>query len=125
MMKGIPRLFWPQFYVLNTSGPGLVSRTLMECAGRSVGSVEVLFPHDVRNPGSWHQMGHFGVHHMLGSWRGKPGFFKQRLLRVWDGRTLKRILAAAEGRGNTRELPVGEGPVPGEEDSQMLSTRTN
>jgi hypothetical protein len=105
MMKGIPRLFWPHFYVLNTTGPGLVSRTLAEKPD-GAGSVSILFPTDVRDPATWHQLGDFGVHHMIGSWRGQPGFMRQRLTRLWDGWTLKRILSDSRSTGATRHVPA-------------------
>jgi inositol phosphorylceramide mannosyltransferase catalytic subunit len=106
MMKGIPKPFRPQFYVLNTTGPGLVSRTLAERSDLAC-DVNVLFPPDVRNPATWHQLGDFGVHHMIGSWRGRSGFLKQRLLRLWDRWTLRRILANSKKRGRARQVPQG------------------
>src|SRR2546426_1369956 len=46
MMNGIPRPFRSEFYVLNTTGPGLVSRTLAENP-RLAADVTILFPEDV------------------------------------------------------------------------------
>jgi hypothetical protein len=102
MMTGIPRPFHKEFYVLNTTGPGLVSRTLAENP-QLAQNVTILFPEDVRDPGNWHQFGDFGVHHMAGSWRGSKNFISARLLRLWDEWTLRRIMARAKGLGKTRE----------------------
>jgi hypothetical protein len=46
MMRGTPFLSKDEFYVLNTTGPGLVSRTLAENPELAM-NVEVLFPDDV------------------------------------------------------------------------------
>ena len=101
MMTGIPRPFHKEFYVLNTTGPGLVSRTLAENP-QLAESINILFPEDVRDPRSWHQFGDFGVHHMAGSWRGRQNILKQRLLRMWDEWTRRRILIHAKETGKTR-----------------------
>ena len=104
MMKGIPRLFQEQFYILNTTGPGLVSRTLAENP-QLAGEVRILFPEDVRERDSWHQFGDFGVHQMEGSWRGRESFLTRRLFRIWDTRTLNRVLKDARQTGKTRHWP--------------------
>ena len=67
-MQGIPRLFRSEFQVLNTTGPGLVSRTLAENPELAK-DITVLFPDDVCDERTWHQFGDFGVHAMEGSWR--------------------------------------------------------
>ena len=101
MMKGIPRPFHKEFYVLNTTGPGMVSRTF---AGNPemAQSINILFPDDVRNPRTWHQFGDLGVHHMAGTWREPQNLMSLRLLRLWDAWTLRRILSHAKDRGKTR-----------------------
>jgi hypothetical protein len=101
MMKWIPKPFHQEFYVLNTTGPGMVSRTFAENPQLAL-SVNVLFPDDVRNPRRWHQFGDFGVHHMVGSWRTPQNLVSLRLLRLWDAWTLRRILSNAQNRGKTR-----------------------
>ncbi|MCC6365718.1 MAG: hypothetical protein IT165_19565 [Bryobacterales bacterium] len=101
MLNAIPSPFRKQFYILNTTGPGLVSRTCAEnplLANR----LTVLFPDDVRDPCTWHQFGPFGVHHMLGSWRDKQNFLSLRLTRLWEGWTLRRVLARGTPLGKTR-----------------------
>ena len=103
MLKGIPHLFHKEFYVLNTTGPGLVTRTLGENRDLAAG-VNVLFPEDVREPKTWHHFGEFGVHDMAGTWRGKKSVLSARLLRLWDEWTLRRILSDAKGTGKTRTV---------------------
>lgn len=102
MMKGIPKPFHDQFYILNTTGPGLVSRTFAENPHRAE-DVTILFPDDVRDTRSWHHFGSFGIHQMVGSWRDSQNFLSLRLTRLWEGWTLRRILANSQGRGKTRE----------------------
>jgi inositol phosphorylceramide mannosyltransferase catalytic subunit len=102
MMKWIPRPFHQEFYVLNTTGPGMVSRTFAENPEMAP-TINILFPDDVRNHRTWHQFGNFGVHHMAGSWRGPQDLISLRLLRLWDAWTLRRVLSNARNRGKTRE----------------------
>jgi inositol phosphorylceramide mannosyltransferase catalytic subunit len=101
MLSGIPRLFREQFYVLNTTGPGLVSRTFAENP-EMVENINVLFPSDVRDRDAWHQFGCFGVHRMDGSWRARRNLLWERLFRVWDSWTLHRVLTKARSRGKVR-----------------------
>jgi inositol phosphorylceramide mannosyltransferase catalytic subunit len=108
MMRGIPPFARSEFYILNTSGPGLVSRTFAENP-QLVRDVKILFPEDVCEVRSWQQFGAFGVHHMLGSWRQQQRFFPRRLRRIWEQRTLKRVLADGRARGKTRNLGTGVG----------------
>src|SRR5579862_510774 len=63
MMTGIPSLFHSEFHVLNTTGPGLLSRTLAENPDVAR-QVTVLFPEDVCDEQSWHQFGRFAIHAM-------------------------------------------------------------
>lgn len=105
MMKGIPRPFYKEFNVLNTTGPGMLSRTFAENHQIREG-INVLFPDDVRDHRTWHQFGDFGVHHMAGSWRGQKSFLSLRLLRLWDGWTLRRLTSKAQHRGKTRNAAL-------------------
>ncbi len=109
MMKWIPKPFRAEFYVLNTTGPGLVSRTFAENPHLAQG-VNILFPDDVCDRCSWHQFGSFGVHHMIGTWRKRPNFLRLRLMRLWEAWTFgRRMRATSRSRGKTRERcrPVG------------------
>jgi mannosyltransferase OCH1-like enzyme len=91
MMRGIPKPFRCEFYVLNTTGPGLISRTLAENPTLAK-EVTVLFPDDVCDTRTWHQFGKFGVHAMEGSWRGGKSYLRRRLGNLWEAWTMKRLL---------------------------------
>jgi hypothetical protein len=111
MMRGVPRLFRSEFEVLNTTGPGIVTRTLAENP-ELARSVKVIFPDDVCDAGTWHQFGKLGVHAMEGSWRTKGNYFVRRLANVWESRTRLRNLAESRRRGKTRSLPLRPDVVP-------------
>jgi len=101
IMKGIPAVVRNDLYVLNTTGPGLLTRTLAE--NRDLSSdVTLLFPHDVCDSQSWHLFGHYGVHLMEGSWRTKGNVFKRRLARFWESRTRKTQMHESRRQGPTR-----------------------
>jgi hypothetical protein len=108
MMAGIPRLFRSEFYVLNTTGPGLVTRTLVENPD-SARNVTVLFPADVCDAGTSHQFGHYGVHLMEASWRGRGSFLWCKLALAWEMRTRRRMLAESRTLGPTRIWPAAAG----------------
>ena len=99
MMSGIPSFFRSDFEVLNTTGPGQLSRTLAECP-EATGDLEILFPEDVCAESSWHQFGQYGTHLMAASWRTKAGFLHGRLMRLWESWT----------RARTRAWSVALGP---------------
>src|SRR5437660_9717148 len=75
MMRGIPQHSRDDFYILNTTGPGLLSRTLAENAALAE-MVTVLFPRDACDSHSWHCFGDLGFHLMEGSWRKQQGFLR-------------------------------------------------
>jgi hypothetical protein len=102
MMKWIPRPFYDEFYILNTTGPGLVSRTFAENPSLAE-RINVVFPDDVSDPASWHQFGTFGVHDMVGSWRDRHSLRSLPLRRVWEGWRYRRTLAKSRSRGKTRK----------------------
>jgi hypothetical protein len=101
MLKGIPRLFRSEFYVLNTTGPGLLSRTLAEHPNLAQ-DVTVLFPEDVCDDRTWHQFGKFGVHAMEGSWRTRSGYLRRRLGNLWEAWASRRGMAESRRLGKTR-----------------------
>jgi mannosyltransferase OCH1-like enzyme len=102
LYRNIPAPFRGQFVVTNTTGPGLVTRTLAE--NRDLrGSVTVLFPHDVREPQSWHNFGDFGAHLMAASWRQTDGIVRRRLARLWETRARRRLTTESRALGATRE----------------------
>jgi inositol phosphorylceramide mannosyltransferase catalytic subunit len=107
MMRGIPPSLRDDFYVLHTTGPGVVSRTLAENP-RLADEINILFPADVCNRGSWHQFGTYGVHSMAGSWRPRSSYFSRCLTKLWGHWNQRRMLAESRARGTTRRiLPVG------------------
>jgi inositol phosphorylceramide mannosyltransferase catalytic subunit len=111
MLKGIPWLLRSDFYVLNTTGPGLLSRTLAENPG-FVEDISVLFPEDVCCPGTWHQFGDFGVHAMEGSWRNGGGYLRRRLGNLWEAWASRRGILESRKQGKTRSLPFNGLPEP-------------
>ena len=103
MMKPIPRVFRDEFFVLATTGPGLVSRTLAEYPG-ACDQVKVLFPEDVRDPNSWFCFGAYGVHLQIGAWRKRKRLVPRVLHRVWESRTRKALLKESLKCGPKRSL---------------------
>ena len=103
MMKSIPRMFRSDFFVFDTAGPGLVSRTLAEYAG-APDQVKVLFPENVCDLKSWHCFGAYGVHLHGGTWREPKGFVRRRLNRLWEPATRKALMKESLKRGGKRSL---------------------
>ena len=77
MMRGTPPLIKNEFFVINSTGPGLVSRTLAENRGLA-STVTVLFPDDVCDRRTWHRFGEYGVHLGESSWRSKRSIVAQK-----------------------------------------------
>jgi inositol phosphorylceramide mannosyltransferase catalytic subunit len=105
MMQGIPRPFRAEFHVLNTTGPGLVSRTLAENPDLTE-DVTILFPDDVCDERTWHQFGKLGVHAQEGSWRLQNGYIRRRLANLWESWTRRRLMHESLARGKTRCMPL-------------------
>jgi len=103
MMAGIPSLFRSGFDVLNTTGPGLVSRTLAE-RPELAHSVTVLFPDDVCDTRTWHQFGHYGVHLMAASWRHRGNSLKRRFARIWESRMRRQLQLQSQKIGRQRKI---------------------
>jgi len=103
MMRGIPHLLRGEFYVLNTTGPGLLSRTLAENPELAK-DVTILFPDDVCDERAWHQFGNFGVHLQEGSWRSKHGYLRRRLASLWEFRARRRLHRESRALGRTRSM---------------------
>lgn len=104
MMAGIPGPFQVDFMVLNTTGPGQLTRTLVENPALAE-KVTVLFPQDVNDEKSWHCFGHYGIHMMEGSWRTKGNFLRRRLAMYWEAKTKKRLMPESQNLGPKRRFP--------------------
>jgi inositol phosphorylceramide mannosyltransferase catalytic subunit len=103
MLKPIPRMFRSENFVLVTTGPGLVSRTLAEFPGASE-QVKVLFPEDIFDRNSWYCFGAYGVHLQVGTWRRREGLVRRVLHRNWEARTRRALLKESLKRGRKRAL---------------------
>jgi hypothetical protein len=103
MMKSIPWIFQGELFVLATTGPGLVSRTLAEYPG-ACEQVKVLFPEDVCDPNSWYRFGAYGVHLQVGAWRKRKGVVLRVLHRLWESTRRKALLKESLKRGAKRSL---------------------
>jgi hypothetical protein len=103
MLKSIPRMFRYKYFVLDTTGPGLVSRTLAEYSGAR-DQVEVLFPEDVCDPSNWHRFGNYGVHLQHGTWRKPDRLLYKILHRYWESTTRKALFDESLKRGGKRSL---------------------
>lgn len=116
MMQGIPPLFRSEYYVLNTTGPGLVSRTLAENP-QLARDITILFSDDVCDESTWHQFGNFGVHAQEGSWRSKNGYVRRRLANLWESWARRRLVCESRARGKSRSLPA----LPEVRDQRLVS----
>ena len=101
MMRGMPLLSKPEFLVLNTTGPGLISRTLAENSELAK-TVAVLFPDDVCDVSQWNRFGDLGIHLMEGSWRLKMGRVRRRLAQHWEEWRLQGLLKQSASLGKCR-----------------------
>jgi hypothetical protein len=120
MMQGIPRLFRAEFLVLNTTGPGLVSRTIAENPDLTK-DVTILFPDDVCDERTWHQFGNFGVHAQEGSWRSGGSYLRRRLANLWEVCARRRGLRESLALGPARAAGVRD--QKSEIESQMSEIR--
>ena len=102
MMRGVPSLSWWEFYILYTSGPGLVSRTLAENPGLGR-NVKVLFPDDVCDPSTWNHFGDLGIHMMQASWRPKKDPVRGHLAGWCEAWKFRRLLRQSRLLGETRQ----------------------
>jgi len=109
MLRGIPPLSRAESVVVNTTGPGLVSRTLAENPELAK-IVTVLFPDDVCDVRNWNCFGDLGIHLMDGSWRPKSGFLRRRLALYWANWKMQRLLKQSVKLGKTRYHVPGATP---------------
>jgi hypothetical protein len=101
MTRSIPPMFRREHFVLVTTGPGLVSRTLAEYPG-ACDQVKVLFPEDVCDPNTWYRFGDYGVHLQVGTWRKREGLVRRVLRRRWESTTRNALLKNSLKRGGKR-----------------------
>lgn len=101
MMRGVPALSQAEFSVLNTSGPGLVTRTLAEDTELAK-LVTVLFPDDVCDDHNWNRFGNFGLHLMEGSWRPQKSHLGHRVALGWESIKFAGLLRESVKIGKTR-----------------------
>jgi len=111
MMFGIPALSHTDYSVLNTSGPGLVSRTLAEDS-EVAKLVTVLFPDDVNDTTKWNRFGEFGVHMMQGSWRPSRSHWRNRLAQRIEAAKLNGLMKQSAKLGKTRNQGASNGLEP-------------
>ena len=111
MMRGLPYLFRDEFLVLNTTGPGLLSRTFAENTDLAK-TVTVLFPTDVCDVSNWNRFGDLGVHFMEGSWRARSSYARRRFAQHWENWKLQGLLKQSLRLGKTRHhLPMADSGV--------------
>ena len=103
MMRSIPRLLRDEYFVLYTTGPGLISRTLAEYPNASK-EIKILFPENVCDPSYRHRFGDYGVHLMQASWRKRMGPIQRRMLLSWWWWIGKKARRESLRRGKTRSL---------------------
>jgi mannosyltransferase OCH1-like enzyme len=103
MLAPIPRWFRDDFYVFDTTGPGLVTRTLAEYRD-AARDVKVLFPDDVLDERSWHCFGSYGVHLQDGTWRSRKGLLHRKLRSYWETRARRQCMTESRRLGKTRSL---------------------
>jgi mannosyltransferase OCH1-like enzyme len=109
MMRGVPMLSKAEYHVFNTTGPGLVSRTLAENPALAE-AVTVLFPEDVCDVRTWNVFGNFGVHLMEGTWRPSTSFVRRRLAQKWEVWAMRRLIRQSARLGKTRRLVATADP---------------
>ena len=106
LMRGAPLFSKDEYYVLNSTGPGLVSRTLLENP-ELASTVTVLFPDDVCDQNYWNVFGHYGVHLMEGGWRPSKSLVFRRFSQAWEVLMMQRLLSRSKRLGKTRRVVGG------------------
>ena len=78
MMGGSPPFLEDEFLIINSTGPGLVSRTLAENP-ELARTVTILFPEDVCDVREWNRFGKWGIHLMDSSWRPSKSLIRRKV----------------------------------------------
>jgi len=103
MMRGCPPMFRQEFVILNTTGPGLISRTFAQNPDLAA-TVTVLFPEgDVCDLNNWNRFGDVGIHMMDGSWRTPSGFLHRKVAQYWELWKLRKLMKQSRKLGKTRQ----------------------
>ncbi len=101
MMRGTPAFARDQYWILNTTGPGLLSRTLAERPDLT-DDVTVLIPESIYDTSTWNCFGSFGVHLMSGSWRPQTTRVRRWLARSSETSRQEQVLKKKEQIEDTR-----------------------
>jgi len=103
MLRGIPRFFRGEYLVLSTTGPLLLTRTLVENPGLQ-GELKILMPDDVCESTNRHKYGEYAVHLMDASWRTSHCFLIRRLADWWMALTYNKFFKQSSKLGKSRRL---------------------
>ena len=112
MIRGVRSLRRAEFFVFNTTGPALLSRTYAERPDLAA-KVKVLFPSDVCDRANWHLFGDYGTHLMTSSWVLRGNSIWRRIGNRLDALSLARLLPESRQLGPAREVPVACVPLQG------------
>jgi glycosyltransferase involved in cell wall biosynthesis len=104
MMRGTPVTVKDEYFILNSTGPGLISRTLAENP-HLANTVTVLFPDDVCDLRNWNRFGDYGVHLMDSSWRQEKSFLHRKIRDLNWGRIQNRRVEDSRRLGKLRRQP--------------------
>lgn len=105
MMRGSPPLIGDESLVLNSTGPGLVSRTLAE--RQDIASiVTILFPEDVCDLRTWNCFGDFGIHLMDSTWRANRSFLRAKLSDYCGRWIMRQRVRESRKLGKSRSIPA-------------------
>lgn len=110
LIKWMPKRCWNMYYVLNSTGPGLVSRTLAENP-QHASDLNILFPDDVRDMRTWYHFGEFGVHHMVNSWQSPNSLIVHRLGALWEAHLYHRVFRRSKSTAKTRRPSIARSSV--------------
>jgi hypothetical protein len=105
MLNGVHSLRRGDFYVFNTTGPALLSRTFAERPDL-ITQMKVLFPTDVLDRNNWHRFGDYGIHLMTSSWRRGGDSLWRKIANRLDRLSLARVLPESIRLGPIRTIPI-------------------
>jgi len=105
MMRGSPPFLEDEFFILNATGPGLVSRTLAE-NGDLANTLTILFPDDICDVGNWSRFGTYGIHLADSSWRPRRTFLHDKFSGYCWRWIQRRRIKGARRLGKTRYHPA-------------------